>query len=806
MRTITARDLSHLNITPNEIRFAPSDPDGEHEVIYLSADSRDIIDAPHTVFAAIRTSVNDGHRYIPGLFERGVRVFIVETLDNTLRELDATFIVVDSVEEALRRLAYARIRGFENGIIITGSYGKSKTKELIYRSFIGRCKVVRSPRSWNSAIGVPLAIWDMTTTDGSTDFMITEVAIDGPGQGRAMSELLGNSHHIGVITPITDEHDEAFPNHADKVREKVDIVRNCRTIIYADTDPELRRQLEQLHGVSLHPVPMPLPGSPRPTIFHSLVETLITVIFKDLSYTTHQHLMMAPLVDMRRRISSASNGNNIIRDLFTPDLRSLTDSLLFFNRHTDSARKKVLLTGDILTGNDSEDALLGLYIRTIRIARDLGVDDIAFTGPDVLRIKNMLPENDGIVYADNNLITDIEAGRAWHDSDILVFGDGSVAPYLDALESAAHDTTLEVDLDALIHNYNHYRHLVKPGTGIVAMVKASGYGVGAVEIGKALQDQGAAYLAVAVVDEGITLRKAGVSMPIMVLNPITNRHRSLFTHRLEPAVFSLGELHTLRCEAAQTGVEGYPIHIKIDTGMHRVGFLESDLALLAEVLAGQTQLRVASVFTHLATADCLDKDDYTLGQIAAFARAADTLERLLGYKVKRHYLNTAGMMRFANSGDYDMARLGIGLYGISPYGDDADALRPVASLYTRIISLKHWPAGTPIGYGCNGRTMRDSIIATIPVGYADGINRHLGNGNASFIVKGVSCPTIGNICMDQCMIDVTDVCVDKPRVGDQVEIFGPTQPVEVLADALGTIPYEILTSVSPRVKRTYLRR
>lgn len=601
MRTTTASGLSYYTIGQREVRFAPFDPQGTNqEITYLTTDSRYVISPSETAFVALRTGVNDGHRYIPGLYQRGVRVFIVEELTDELRQLDATFIVVESAEKALRGLAYSRIRDLENGIIITGSYGKTKTKELIYRSLIDRCKVVRSPRSWNSAIGVPLAIWDMTT-NSNFDYMITEVAIDGPGQGRAMSELLGNTHHIGVITPITDEHDEAFACHADKVREKVDIVRDCRTIIYADTDPELRRQLEQLQGVELYPVPMPLPGGTMPTIFHALTDTLTTILFNDLSCTTTQQVGMAPLVDMRRRISSASNGNIIIRDLFTPDLRSLTDSLLFFSRHTDSTRKKVLILGVMLTGDKSDDALLGLYMRIIKLARDFGFDNIVFTGIGAPELKNMFPDSDDVIFADNTLITDIEAGRAWHDSDILVFGEGIVDNYLDALESAAHDTTLEVDLDALIHNYNHYRHLVKPGTGIVAMVKASGYGVGAVEIGKALQDQGAAYLAVAVVDEGIALREAGVSMPVMVLNPITNRHRSLFTHRLEPAVFSLGELHTLRSEAAQTGVEGYPVHIKIDTGMHRVGFLESDLALLAEVLGDQNQLRVASVFTHLAT-------------------------------------------------------------------------------------------------------------------------------------------------------------------------------------------------------------
>lgn len=803
MRTISAHELSQLNISPEEVVFASTDPHGEHRITFLTTDSRNVTDPGATAFAAVRTGVNDGHRYIPELFDKGVRVFIVDHLDDELKALDASYIVVPDVEKALHRIAYARIRGCEEGIIVTGSHGKTKTKELIYRAMLNHGDTRRSPRSWNSAIGVPLAIWDMTIAEGMPDHIITEVAIDGPDQGTKMAGLLSGSHHIGVITPITDEHDEAFICHADKVKEKVDIVRNCRQIVFADTDPELRRQLEQLSGVELHAVSRPNPGSRYPSIYHALADNVCSLF--DMPYTSSQLLMMEELVDMRRRITAAGNGNNIIRDLFTPDYRSLSDALMFFRRHSNPDRHKVLIMGDLLTTDRSDNACLGLYMRAISQARLFGVDEIVFTGCDASKISTLLPDTSGVVFADNALITAIEAGRAWHDSDILVFGEGSVSPYLNALESADHDTVLEVDLDALIHNYNYYRHLVKPGTGIIAMVKASGYGVGAVETGKTLQDQGAAYLAVAVVDEGIALRDAGVTMPVMVLNPITNRHRSLFTHRLEPAVFSLGELHTLRVEAAGTGVKDYPIHIKIDTGMHRVGFIEEDIELLAKVLGEQNELRVVSVFTHLATADCLDMDDYTEGQIATFARAASRLEELLGYKIKRHYLNTAGMMRFADEGDYDMARLGIGLYGISPYGGpEAESLQPVAALRTRIISLKHWPAGTPVGYGCRGVTSRDSVIATIPIGYADGINRHLGRGNAGFIVKDVYCPTIGNICMDQCMIDVTDV--DGVKVGDRVEVFGHRQPVERLAEALDTIPYEILTSVGPRVKRTYLKR
>ncbi|MDE5632390.1 MAG: alanine racemase, partial [Muribaculaceae bacterium] len=330
-------------------------------------------------------------------------------------------------------------------------------------------------------------------------------------------------------------------------------------------------------------------------------------------------------------------------------------------------------------------------------------------------------------------------------------------------------------------------------------------GMGAVEIGRTLQSQGAAYLAVAVVDEAVALRNAGITMPIMVLNPVTNQSPALFAYNIEPAVFSLDELCLLVETAVREGVSDFPIHIKLDTGMHRVGFIEEQLDGLIESLAAQKSLVVSSVFTHLATADCLDLDDYTQLPLQRFYAMTDKLRKGLGRDFKRHILNTAGMMRFAECGPYEMTRLGIGLYGVSPLPPSVSAdLQPVATFKSRIISLKHWPAGTPVGYGCRGVTSRDSVVATVPVGYADGVNRRLGRGNASFVVRGVACPTIGNICMDLCMIDVTDA--QGVSVGDEVEIFGPSASVEALAETLGTIPYELFTWVSPRVRRIYYRK
>lgn len=776
--------LTQLNICPDEIRFAPSDPEGKREYCYLATDSRNIDNPEKTVFAAIRTDVNNGNRYITELYNRGVNAFIVDKIPDDARDLDAAFIVVPDVADALRRMACAHSRGITNGIAVIGSIGKTITKELIYRALQPYADVRCSTRSWNSSIGVALSLWQMTVAEKQPDFMVSEAAIDGPGQAEAIYSCLINSHNITVITPVTTEHDEAFASHAEKVAEKVRLITG-NTVVYADTDPELARQLAQLSLVrhlNLIPVSEPKPGSEMPSIYHALAAKALKAAGAPVQAIASVPFL--PPANTRRLIFEGAFGNTIVRDAFTPDMRTLADSLCFFNRHTSRSRNRVLVAGNLLDC-DSEAEIASLAGRH-------GINTvIRTTGTDAAC-----------------QLREIECGNAVRNSDILVFGDAtdqSLAPFAEALESADHDTTMNVDLDALVHNYNYYRHLLPAGTEMVGMVKASAYGMGDVEIARTLQDHGAAYLAVAVVDEGVKLREAGIKMPVVVLNPITKHHYNLFTHNLEPAVFSPEELQVLLDEASRHGNGPYPVHIKIDTGMHRVGFVEEQTDKLTETLRNQNSLYAASIFTHLSCADCPELDSYTHGQISAFVRIADRIDAALGYRPKRHFLNTAGMMRFADEADYDMARLGIGLYGIAPYEcAEAARLKPVASLHTRIISLKHWPADTPIGYGCKGRTTRQSVIATIPVGYADGINRHLGRGNAVFFVNGKPCPTIGNICMDQCMIDVTDAGEVGP--GDSVEIFGPQQRVEVLADILDTIPYEILTSVSPRVKRTYTKR
>lgn len=787
------------NISPVHIRKGSS-YDGHHKYKYILADSRSVFDPAETVFAAIRTEIGDGHRFIPDLAAKGVKVFIVEEIPPYCYNIDATFIVVKDVPEALTAIAYSRIRGFRNTIVITGSIGKTVTKELIYNSLNSHCKVVRSPRSWNSQIGMPLAICDMFA-GGRPDVAIVEIGIDGPGQAESRLESLPKETMTGVVTPITDEHDNAFPSHRDKIIEKVKLLERCGDIFYADTDAELSSVLREMTDARLHPVTQ----DDYSTIYHALAAAVTKFMGHDDGAVGEMSL-----VDKRREIYEGEYGNTIFHDQFTPDFRSLREALDFFRRHSSPEKRHILVLGDLLLPGDCKviGQIKELYMEAFRLARAFGVEKIFSVSADLSDISSHVDFPEYVEVCNSVMpfiLSSYQNGTLMRDSQILLFGHrgGALAEFADVCMTAGHDTSLEVDLDALAKNFNYYRSLLPQSTRLVAMVKASAYGMGSVEIGKALQSLGAAYLAVAVVDEGVKLREAGITMPIMVLNPITNRYPALFASHLEPAVFSLEELERLIVEAERYGVTDYPVHIKLDTGMHRVGFLESHIDAIASRLAATRSVKAASAFSHLATADCLDKDEYTEEQLDRFDEMTARLREKLGYDFARHILNTAGMMRFAQGKKYDLARLGIGLYGVSPI-PVSSSLTPVASFYTHIISLKHWPAGTPVGYGCKGVTRRDSIIATVPAGYADGINRRLGNGAVSFRIKGVDCPTIGNICMDLCMIDVTDV--PDVKVGDKVEIFGHDAPVERIADVLGTIPYEVLTWVSPRVKRVYIKK
>ncbi len=764
--------------------------DSDREIRTLLTDSRSSADTADALFFAIRTDVNDGHRYLSDLYRRGVRAFVVDHIPDIMRHAaDADFIVVDDVSRALKQIARRVRQEFTIPVVgITGSRGKTVVKELLYHALTkAGVKVARSPRSWNSQLGVPLSVWQL---EADTEVAVFEAGIDRAGQMADLAEII--SPTIGILTEITAEHDNGFTSREEKIVEKAALFAGCDTIICPAADTVACDIIRNLY--------------PAKTVVcvasgDNLNRSLAGAALKALGYDP---ALAEDVDEVSTRLDVYDGVNNclMIYDEFSNDLDSVGRALDFMMRRATTSRRNTLIIGDLFHRADADTA--ELYRRLADMLKSRGIDRIIAIGGEIGRHADVFDPMIATEFVSDAaaFIRDYDMSR--FDSElILIKGDKDFAAIKDLLEKPRHQTIFEVNLDSVVHNYNAFKSLVKPSTGIIAMVKASAYGTGALEIAKTLQSQGASYLAVAVVEEGVALRRAGITMPIMVLNPMTTNYQALFNYRLEPAVFSLRELDILLEHARLHDMHGYPIHVKLDTGMHRVGFIPSEIDALAKVLNATDRVTTSSVFSHLATADCLDENTYTQSQFDAFEMMTGRLASLLKNSFKRHILNTAGIMRFPEH-QYDFVRLGIGLYGISPLPPEETRidLRPVACLSSTVISLKNWDADTTIGYSRRGRVEAPSVIATIPIGYADGIDRHFGCGHSRFIVNGKACPTIGNICMDLCMIDVTGA---DAKIGDRVEIFGKDAPIEALAEARGTIPYEILTSVSPRVHRIYFR-
>lgn len=729
----------------------------------LLTDSRSLCRPDETLFIALKTDTNDGHRYIADLYRSGIRAFVVEELPEIMLGIeDADFIVVGNSLDALRDIArYVRSMFDIPLVAITGSRGKTVVKELVYTALLkaGK-KVVRSPRSWNSQIGVPLSVWQL---EPDTEIAIFEAGIDHLGQMEISKDIIRPT--IGVMTEITSEHDTGFTSRDEKISEKQKLFEDCPITITGNDNRQLASDILLSLGVN-------------PELLDGVKE-----------------------VSTRLDVHDAVNDSLVIFDEFTSDCISLKSALDFMRRRKTASRRNTVILGDLI--HRQGDDAVEIYNEAASLLKSAGIDRVIGIGHEIGKYADMFdPLMASEFYAGVDDFLERYENVNFVSELILIKGNG-FEEIRRKLENPGHQSILEVNLDAIVSNFNAFRSLLKRQTGIVAMVKASGYGTGALELAKTLQSQGASYLAVAVVDEGIALRRAGITLPIIVLNPVTTNYQALFAYKLEPAVFSLRELEMLVDELTKSGLTKYPVHIKLDTGMHRLGFIESEIDALVAMLNSTDCVRVSSVFSHLATADCLDQNEYTESQFEAFDRMTGRLLEMLNYNFKRHILNTAGIMRYPDR-QYDMVRLGIGLYGISPLPQSETDLpiKVVSTLSSTIISIKKWTPDATVGYSRKGVLKRESIIATVPIGYADGIDRHLGCGNASFVVNGVKCPTVGNICMDLCMIDVTDA---HAEIGDKVEIFGEHARIEALADTLNTIPYEVLTSVSSRIHRIYYR-
>ncbi len=797
----------------------------------LLTDSRSLTYPEESLFFALKTHTGDGHRYVRPLYERGVRNFVVSRLPADASEMpDANFLVSSSPLDSLHKLARHHRGRFHIPVIaITGSRGKTTVKEWLNQLLQSDVVITRSPRSYNSQIGVPLSVWEL---DDSSALGIFEAGISLPGEMKELKSIL--QPEIGIFTNIGAAHSAGFDSIEEKCREKASLLESCKCVIYNGDD--------ELIGSCVADAPVTIAWSRLRTdaplyvgnICESEGTTTLTYIYKggeahnlsvpmigghDIENAIHCLAVMLYLgvatEDIAKRMAALTpvgtrleliegvNGCLLVHDNYTSDFNSLLPALDFMRRRNVSGRTSTVILSDLMHGSGdaaNDYRMVGDLLTRAGVSRIIGI------GSELKRNSDSFAGLDARFFESTEAFLKGMSTQDFSNELILIKGAPSFgfAHICELLEARQHETVLEINLDAVVENFNAFRSRIKPTTGIACMIKASGYGAGSHELARTLQAQGATYLAVAVHDEGAELRRAGITMPILVLNPTVDNFHAIFTDRLEPEIYSLDFLKALIREAGRYGVKDFPVHIKIDSGMHRLGFRKETLPELIEVLKGSDAVAPRSIFSHLCAADDPLEDDYTRGQFEYFDECCRMLQDAFpGRRIIRHILNSTGITRFPEH-QLDMVRLGIGLYGIKTMNDGSqDNLRPVSSLHTVIISLKHWPAGTTIGYNRRGLLKRDSVIATVPIGYADGINRHLGYGNSSMVVKGVECPTVGSICMDACMIDVTDV--PDVRTGDRVEVFGDNMPVDRLAETLGTIPYEVLTSISQRVKRVYFR-
>lgn len=802
--------------------------EGEAQIDWILNDSRSLAFPESTLFFALRSQRNDGHKYIPDLYRRGVRNFVVANLPENYEQKysDAHFLRVVSPLKALQRLAERHREEYDLPVVgVTGSNGKTVVKEWLYQLLSGSRNVTRSPRSYNSQVGVPLSVWLLNSR---SEVGVFEAGISQPGEMSALRAIIQPT--IGVMTNLGPAHQENFSSLQEKCLEKLSLFKDCQVVVYEADDPVVSECVDQamLKGDHLAWSRRD-PNSPLFIRDVRKEETFTTVNYTylgtDGSYTLpfvdeasiqnsihclavclYLRLPAADIaarmsrlepVAMRLEVKQGVRGCTLINDSYNSDVNSLDIALDFMNRRPESRRRTLILSDILQSGMPVEE----LYAKVAEMVNRRKVDRIIGVGPDIMAQSQRF-HMDKMFFVSSEAL--LQSGMLDKLSNEVILLKGSRKFNFEAISEhlslKVHETTLEVNLEAIVRNLNYYRSFMKPETKMVCMVKASAYGAGSVEIAKTLQDHRVDYLAVAVADEGADLRKAGITGNIIIMNPEMSTFNMLFQYDLEPEVYSFALLEALIKAAEKEGITNFPVHLKLDTGMHRLGFdPEHDLPALIDRLQHQTALLPRSVFSHFVGSDSPDFDAFSAHQFELFDKASRQLQEAFPYKILRHICNSAGIERFPER-HLDMVRLGLGLYGIDPI--DNRVLNNVTTLKTTILQIHEVSPEDTVGYSRRGHLTRKSRIAAIPIGYADGLDRHLGCGHCYCLVNGQKAPYVGNICMDVCMIDVTDI---DCKEGDTVEIFGDHLPVTVLSDVLGTIPYEVLTSVSERVKRVYFQ-
>ncbi len=830
---MTVDELTSL-LRPVRSRIAS--PEASFSV--LLTDSRKLTHPSDTLFFAIRTKRNNGARYIGDLYNKGVRSFVVcddmeEELDAQLMGFsEANYLYVSDVIAALQRLAAYRRSLYDIPVVgITGSNGKTIVKDWIVQLLAIDHHVVANPKSYNSQIGVPLSVWQMGPEH---DMAVFEAGISEAGKMEALKDVIRPS--IGIFTNIGQAHDENFLTRYQKIAEKLLLFTHCEVLIYcADhkdihsvvSEKESLRRLNRFtwgrsedNSVQLLDTQVHDHSSVLKVMYNGIGYDVEIPFVDRASQENAMHCVallfylgyegdeivsrcshLAP-VAMRLEMNEGINNCLLINDSYSLDLNSLSIALDFVQHEHQHFRKTLVISDFVQSGVPEPE----LYSQVADLARLRGISKVVGIGEALIRNRDCFNDTTTFFYHDTDDFLQHHPFADFQNETILIKGARifSFEQIAKALQRKSHETIMEVNLDALVQNVNYYRSLIKPSTKLMAMVKASSYGAGKVEVANTLQYNHVDYLTVAYCDEGVELRHNGIQLPIMVMNPEEESFDSIVRYDLEPDIYSFRILE-LFSEAARLYTNGerrIAIHIELDTGMHRLGFSPDDIPELARRLnADDSPVRVVSIFSHLACSEDGADDDFTRSQIARFREGSSRLKKELGdNRILCHILNSSGITRFPEA-QMDMVRLGLGLYGIAPQPEIQQHLAMVSTLKTRISQLKSIPKDESVGYNRRWIAARDSVIAIIPIGYADGLSRHLGYGHGHVVISGQRAPIIGSVCMDMCFVDVTGIDCHE---GDEVILFGTPEQLCELAEAAGTISYELLTSVSPRVKRIYV--
>jgi Alr-MurF fusion protein len=794
---------------------------------HILLDSRKLLFPATSLFFALNGPRRTGGSFIKELYERGVRNFIAD--ESFFKEdIDqypaANILLVKDVLEALQLLTTHHRKQFTIPVIgITGSNGKTIVKEWLYQLLEDDHDIVRSPKSYNSQIGVPLSVWQM---NASNTLGIFEAGISEPGEMEKLEKIIEPT--IGVFTNIGEAHSEGFKNLQQKADEKLKLFTNSKLLVYCADYPELNKGVKNLSkkielfswsrkdAATLQVISVERSGAPTlikaiyqqteihitiPLTDEASIENAITcwcvLLYLGIDHKIiEQRMRKLRAVEMRMELKQGINNCSVINDSYSADINSLTIALDFLQQQQQHPKRTLVLSDILQSGKNN--AILYKEIAAILLQKK--INRLIGIGPEI-SVHRGLFENieEANFFSSTDAFRQAFPGLHFFNETILLKGARvfEFEQISHLLEQQIHQTVLEINLDAVTHNLKQYQQLLNPGVKVMAMVKAFSYGSGSFEIANLLQFHKVDYLAVAYADEGVELRKSGIALPIMVMNAEEATFDVLLQYNLEPELYSFAILKAFREYLKRSAITNYPVHLKLDTGMHRLGFVQNDIATLCKELKADTTFKIQSVFSHLAASDSAEHDAFTQQQAASFIKSCALLQKEIPYPFIRHIANTSAIHRHKNL-QFDMVRLGIGLYGVDAHMQQQ--LKNVTTLKTTISQIKKVKAGESIGYSRKGTLDHDALIATVRIGYADGYPRLLSNATGKMLVNDELVPVIGNVCMDMTMLDVTDA---EAKEGDEVIVFGEALPVSLLAKWAQTIPYEILTGISQRVKRVY---